>query len=197
MDISVIIDFKYLESINKTPNDLIALCYVSEGKSGLLKIDDLKELEDKNLIKIGKSSTVIRKEGRDLLDKFTTESIEGEDTKSDAQKIRSTKSIEEEVGDRIVEYRNIWRGLAPGAMGDPKACRDKLIRWMKENPEYGFEDILKAAEAYIDSLESYRYLQRADYFIYKQERNKTEVSRLSSFIGEEGGSSGDWTSNLV
>ena len=112
---------------------------------------------------------------------------------------KSTRTIEEIVSSRVKEFRAIWSGLKPGSMGDPKACKVKLIKWMKENPEYDFDEILDASRAYIGSLDNYNYLQRADYFIYKQESNKTNVSRLSSFIGEKGEDTdtGDWTTNLI
>jgi hypothetical protein len=73
-----------------------------------------------------------------------------------------------------------------------------MIRWIKNNPQYTFEDILKAADLYIESLDgNYKYLQRADYFIYKKE-GKEESSRLSAFIEEININivDSDWTSNL-
>jgi len=69
-----------------------------------------------------------------------------------------------------------------------------------ENPEYTFEQILNASELYINTEgRNTRYLQRADYFIFKQDVHKGEASRLSAFIDEldEIPTNGDWTSTLI
>ena len=68
-----------------------------------------------------------------------------------------------------------------------------------ENPEYNFDEILKAAQLYIDTEgRNITYLQRADYFIYKQDVHKGEASRLSAFIDElEEDNTIDWTSQLI
>lgn len=69
---------------------------------------------------------------------------------------------------------------------------------MKENPQYSKEDIMKAAKIYLDSLENYRFLQRADFFIFKKEDNKEELSRLSAFIEEiDERPVTDWTTKLL
>jgi len=83
-------------------------------------------------------------------------------------------------------------------MGSQKSCEMKLTRWMKENSEYSFDDILKAVDIYLESLNGdYRFLQRADYFVFKQENNREESSRLSAYIDEIGiTQSGDWTTTL-
>ena len=68
-----------------------------------------------------------------------------------------------------------------------------------ENPEYTFEEILKAAQLYLDTDgRDTRFLQRADYFIFKQDVHKGESSRLSAFIDEIGEDPTlDWTSTIV
>lgn len=99
----------------------------------------------------------------------------------------------------IKEFREKWKGLKLGTMGSIEACRNKLGRWKGLNPEYSEEEILKAADLYIHSLKGdYKYLQRADYFIYKRE-GKEESSRLSAFIDEVGDNNiitDEWTSTL-
>ena len=95
----------------------------------------------------------------------------------------------------IEEYRNLWKGLKVGSMGSPMACKEKMLRWMGENPNYTKEDILKAAKIYINSLNNYQYLQAAHYFIYKKD-GKEEDSRLSAFIEEKEVDNTDWTTKL-
>jgi len=114
--------------------------------------------------------------------------------------VKDPKNISREIADtinsRFNEFRNKFKGLKLGSMGAPKSCREKLYRWWVENPEYSFDDILKASDIYIQSLQGdYRFLQRADYFIYKKE-GKEESSRLSAFIDELEHSNNDWTSKL-
>ena len=83
-------------------------------------------------------------------------------------------------------------------MGSEKSCKEKLNRWMKENPKYSFEDILKASDLYLATEgANVKFLQRADYFIFKQDSYKNEMSRLSAFIDEINiNHVQDWTSNL-
>lgn len=71
--------------------------------------------------------------------------------------------------------------------GSLKACIEKMHTFMKEHPEYTEETILKAAQLYIESEannNNYKYLQRADYIISKQEGGKTKASRLEIFCEE-------------
>jgi|TARA_R110000851_G_scaffold41665_1_gene104382 hypothetical protein len=85
-------------------------------------------------------------------------------------------------------------------MGDPKSCKQKLTRWMKENPEYSFDQVLEAVDLYLATEgANTTYLQNAQYFIFKQNAQREESSRLSAFIDELGNKSiiqGDWTSNI-
>ena len=69
---------------------------------------------------------------------------------------------------------------------------------MSENQEYSFEQILKAADLYLSTEgRDTRFLQRADYFIYKNDIQRNEMSRLSAYIDDVTlGVTEDWTSNL-
>jgi len=84
------------------------------------------------------------------------------------------------------EYRALFKGTKVGAMGDPKACLDKMIRFFTEYPDYANKDIIfNATKKYIqtEANQNYKYLQRADYFIYKV-TGKEETSRLASFCSD-------------
>jgi hypothetical protein len=95
----------------------------------------------------------------------------------------------------VNEFRSIWKGLKPGAMGSLDNCKLKLSKWIEKNPTYSKEEIINAAKAYIRSLDSYKFLQQADYFIYKKDLNG-ESSRLSAFIEEKNNNYEEWTTNL-
>jgi len=105
-----------------------------------------------------------------------------------------------EFNKKIREFREKFNGLRIGSMGTLSSVKSKLERWMKNNPDVLFNEILEATQLYIDSLNGdWRYLQRADYFIYKQNSRKEETSRLSIFI-EEGRKetvNSDWGANIT
>lgn len=192
---NLIIDYEYLKEKDIIPEALLWLREIKISNEESLNFEQLKYLQDKHLIKKGTNDVVLRKLGEELItNSLIDASIPREEIPVRIVR-RSKRAVKSEVKDNVQKYRDVFKGLKPGSMGDPKACKEKLERWMKENPEYDIKDIINAAEAYIESLNDYTYLQRADYFIYKQERNRSEVSRLSSFIGEKGGNS-EWTSEL-
>ena len=93
--------------------------------------------------------------------------------------------------------RNKWKGLKAGSMGSPDAIKEKLNKWMVSNPEYTPEQIYKAADLYLSKEGSnIKYLQRADYFVYKTENGITN-SRLSAYIDEIDDFEEDgWTNEL-
>lgn len=196
-----IVDLAVLKEFNLSANELFALIDIYHDDDSKLNNAevDYQKLENEKFIKIikddnGKVHIILRQKGNNLIDTLLTS----------GRNILTKKSKRDQVNidivTRLPEFREKWKGLKPGSMGSLKSCRDKLTRWMNENPEYTFDDVLKAAEAYIDSLGGdYRFLQRADYFIYKQENNREESSRLSAFIDEidmSGTSQGDWTTQL-
>lgn len=187
------LDITKLADLNLSVNEACAIIKIHDGSLNFDNTNvDYTKLQDEKFIKIikeeNKDKYLLRAKANELIESFQV--IVVEDKKP---------AISEDIKERIEEFRHKWKGLKPGAMGSLKSCYLKLARWMNENPEYSFEDILKAADIYIDSLGGdYRYLQRADYFVYKQENNREESSRLSSFIDEIGGVSqqGDWTTQL-
>lgn len=201
MDKSLIIDFKLLESLDITVIDFLHL-YNFHNNDNIFDIklndDTLSNLESKRLIKHYNSNIVVRQSGLDLINMLTVETeIEINQPKKVVKK--SNRVIDNDISDRVDEFRSLWKGLKPGSMGSLKSCKTKLTRWMKENPEYSFDDIIKAAKTYLNTEgRNIRFLQRADYFIYKQENNKEESSRLSAYIDDIDfdNDTEDWTSTL-
>jgi hypothetical protein len=182
-------------------NDVCALVSIYDESIDFKDTDvDYDKLEDKKYIKIIKderqSHFILRQKATELLELFVGEEVELRKRK------KKKKSINVDVLTRIPEFRAKWKGLKRGSMGSLQSCKDKLARWMNDNPDYTFDEILAAADAYIESLGGdYRFLQRADYFIYKQENNREESSRLSAFIDElsleDPEAQGDWTTQMI
>ena len=194
-----ILDLNFLKEQNLSVIEFITLLQLNEINTGLqLDLDILHNLQEKQFVKliIDKfgTNTIIREKSKLLLDFLSIESSYS-DYKSKKVVKKSTRTISEGFDEFIEEYRNLWKGLKVGSMGSPMACKEKMLRWMGENPNYSKEDILKAARIYINSLNNYQYLQAAHYFIYKKD-GKEEDSRLSAFIEEKEVDNTDWTVKL-
>lgn len=194
-----ILDLNFLKEQNLSVIEFITLLQLNEIDTGLqLDLDILHNLQEKQFVKliIDKfgTNTIIREKSKLLLDFLSIESSYS-DYKSKKVVKKSTRTISEGFDEFIEEYRNLWKGLKSGAMGSPNACKEKMLRWMGENPNYTKEDILKAAKIYINSLNNYQYLQAAHYFIYKKD-GKEEDSRLSAFVEEKEVDNTDWTVKL-
>ena len=194
-----ILDLNFLKEQNLSIIEFITLLQLNEIDTGLqLDLDILHNLQEKQFVKliIDKfgTSTIIREKSKLLLDFL---SIESSHSNYKEKKIikKSNRVINEGFDQFIEEYRNLWKSLQPGSMGSENACKEKMLRWMEENPNYSKEDILKAAKIYINSLNNYQYLQAAHYFIYKKD-GKEEDSRLSAFIEEKEVDNTDWTTKL-
>jgi hypothetical protein len=211
MNKQIILDVKVLAENNLSINEFLCLLkiYFSELNENI-DYDDLyfhyQSLESKKFIKITIKEENERKEIKYILREKSKVLIENSFTdktvsvkKDSIKKKLSQRYINEAVENGIDEYRKQWQGLKPGSMGSPKSCKDKLKRWMLENPEYTFENILKAVSIYINQFNGdYRFLQQADYFIFKRD-GKEESSRLSAFIDEidlVGNKNENWTNTL-
>lgn len=70
----------------------------------------------------------------------------------------------------VDEYRNLFKGKKPGAVGDRELSIRHLTWLLTEYPEYTKEDIMKAAKYYISTCakDNYMYLVRSHYFISKE-----------------------------
>jgi len=194
-----ILDLNFLKEQNLSVIEFITLLELNKVKTDL-NLDDnvLCDLQEKQFIKMFKDNnelvTIIREKSKLLIDFLSIESNYSDYKEKKIVK-KSNRVINEGFDEFIEEYRNLWKGLKLGSMGSPSACKEKMIRWRQENPNYSKEDILKAAKIYINSLNNYQYLQAAHYFIYKKD-GKEEDSRLSAFIEEKEVDNTDWTVKL-
>lgn len=196
---ALILDFKILSEQNVSLIEfmtLLKLCYNQIDYD--IQDNVLHSLQKKQFIKIIKdneeSVTILREKSKLLIDFLLIEGLNSDYKEKKINK-KSTRVIENDLDQFIHDYRQLWKGLKVGSMGSENSCKDKIIRWMKENPKYSKEDILKSARIYLKSVNDYTYLQAADYFIFKKD-GKEESSRLSAFIDETEQNNTDWTSRL-
>lgn len=189
-----ILDLNFLKEQDIHPEEFLVLIGLNNNLEIVHSETWFTSLEVKGFIKRSLSEITLREKSKLLLDFL---SIESNYSNYKEKKIvkKSNRVINEGFDEFIEEYRNLWKGLKVGSMGSPMACKEKMLRWMGENPNYSKEDILKAAKIYINSLNNYTYLQAAHYFIYKKD-GKEEDSRLSAFIEEREVDNTDWTTKL-
>lgn len=191
-----ILDFNVLAEHDLSVEEFLTIIHLKNNVIYNNSPIHLKKLEEKQFIKvINTEKVILREKGKLFIELISIEKLSSVKSKKEIKK--SERLLLSEVNSFIDDFRNKWKGLKPGSMGSLSACRLKMLRWMKENPDYNPEQILKAADIYIESLNNYNYLQQADYFIYKKEGNKEEHSRLSAFIDEIGLHTDDnWTTKL-
>ena len=199
MNEAFILDFKFLNDQNLTLIEFLTLLKLNYDHIDYnLDNNILNSLQDKQFIKIIKDNeetiTIFREKSKLLIDFLLIEGLNSDFKEKKINK-RSSRVINDGLDDFINEYRQLWKGLKPGSMGSHTGCKDKLIRWMGDNPQYTKDDVLKAAKIYINSLDNYQYLQQADYFIYKKDLHG-ESSRLSAFVDDEEVSNTNWTTKL-
>lgn len=191
-DKAYIIDFNLLAEQNLSIEEFLVLIHLNdELYNNSMRV--LKPLEEKQFIKIiNDEKIILREKGKLFIELISIEKLSS--TKNNKQIVKSDRLINVELDSFINDFRNKFKGLKPGSMGSEASCKMKMYRWMKENPSYTPEQILKAADIYIKSLNNYQYLQRADYFIYKKD-GKEESSGLAAYI-DEIEVDDDWTTNL-
>jgi hypothetical protein len=94
----------------------------------------------------------------------------------------------------VDEWRELFSSKKVGAGGSKQEVYKKMQIFIKENPDITKEEIFKATELYFNSLDNIKYMQQADYFIFKG-KGKEASSRLSQWIEvvkETGGKAEDW-----
>lgn len=150
-----------------------------------IKDEYIKRLVDKGYIISTADGSHLRAKGINTINTFIKTKTEESDDKYDKM---------------TDNYRELFKGLKTGSMGDRNSVKGKLIRFLKDNPNTSFSEIKSAVEKYIESLDGkYKYARRADYFIYKQVGKKDEeISDLTTWIEEirKEPENSDWTAKL-
>lgn len=102
-------------------------------------------------------------------------------SKADIERIGRSNPIQEEVQLRYQEYRNLFKGLKPGAEGSKSLVINNLIKFISTE-KHSFDEILEFTQEYIDSkYGEFKYIRQADYFLYKVIGGRT-TSTLKEFI---------------
>lgn len=95
---------------------------------------------------------------------------------------KATKTKSEDELPWFDEWYSLWpRGQKSGGYpvkGDRKGCYKKLIKFIKEHPEFEKDIIIKATKDYIDAqrLSRFAFIKLAHFFVYKD-----NISVLASY----------------
>jgi|TARA_R110000822_G_scaffold152112_3_gene291280 hypothetical protein len=198
---SIILSTNVLEEVGISAVEFLFLHFIhTEENFGMTFNEiDVEKLQEKKLIKISsKNEIILRQQSIDLIE-FSLIEVDISFNNKKKKVTKSSRTINKEVDDFVDEFRHKWHGLKAGAMGGKQACVQKLTRWMKDNPTVTPEKILSAADLYLSTEgRDVRFLQRADYFIYKQDSGRSEASRLSAYVDDIviGTTNDDWTTKL-
>lgn len=133
------------------------------------------ELEEKKYIKWTDEGIILRQKALDVISLVKVK---------ENNPVKELVESKDDIEEWIEEYRDLFKSTGPGKTADVKTLIKKMKWFYKEYPELADKSlILNATERYIstESLSSYRYLQRADYFISKEDSSKIKVSRLASY----------------
>jgi hypothetical protein len=173
--------------IDDLPNDItlnqIYILFLQEQTTlEIQKVNllDLEYLQVNKYIKIINYDTwdfELRTKGADILNK---QLMYYDDTKEVITKDNKLTLF-------IESYRKLFKATGvSGKTADVKTTTKKMEWFLKEYPDYGYDLILKATEKYInqESHQGFKYLQRCDYFISKEDGSKIKVSRLASYCEE-------------
>jgi hypothetical protein len=103
-----------------------------------------------------------------------------------SKKKTSRDLMGDEFSQKILEYVNIFpnKKLSSGkyARVNPKNL-ESTFRWFFETYDYDWETIISATERYVDeySLKNYEFMRTAQYFVRKQNMDKSFDSDLATY----------------
>ena len=92
------------------------------------------------------------------------------------------KSYEQNIEQYLLLFPKIKLPSGKAARTDKKNC-ETAFKWFFENHDYNWETIIKATAMYVDEYErkNYMYMQTSQYFIRKQQSDKTWGSELANW----------------
>lgn len=195
---------KKLQSFKITGNQIMLLQYVkNKDIEGVtlkdimyeyhIPFQDMNYLVRKGYVEIERlengfnfGSAEITNRGIEVLEQFEGNKV---------QIVKKQISIE----DWIEDWRSLFSSKKKGAGGSKQGCYKKMEIFLKQNPNVTKEEVFRASEAYLDSLDNIKYLQQADYFIHKG-KGLDSSSRLMQWIEvirEEGSIEGNVWDNVI
>lgn len=173
--------FRKLEHVGLTPNALYVLYCIHQKvlPKGFVHASlELRKLQLDGWVN----------ENSELTEKSIIFVSELENTfKKPSKKVKSPKELMgENYLDKIQEYNEIF---PKGKLNSGKLARvnvktlENSFKWFFENYEYSWETIIKATRRYVEeySRNNYEYMRTSQYFIRKQNVDKTFDSDLATY----------------
>lgn len=109
-------------------------------------------------------------------------------TPEKTQKGKLTAEQETELSTRVIEYNDIFpKAKIPtsgkAARSSPRELMDSFRWFLLNNPQYSWDVILKATTKYVEQKrpDDWRYMRTSQYFIRKQNSDKTWISDLANY----------------
>lgn len=176
--------FMQISQKGLTPNQLYLLCCIKEGiASQHINLHaELRALIKDNWIKDQTSATghayTLSQEANKFLEEMSSQF-------STTKKKVNKAIMGEDYQNNIDTYLNLFPKLrlpsGKPARSDRKNVQTAL-EWFMKNYEYSWDTILKATAAYVDEYErkNYMYMQTSQYFIRKQQSDKSWGSELAN-----------------
>lgn len=192
---AILINEEIFKDKQLTYEELVHLIALNEDYEFDLQGNVLESLENKKFIKLKNNMIVSRQKGISFINSLKKD-VDYIGNKVQVITKKTEREVNSEIENRIDEYRNLFKGYKKGAMGSLSNCKSNLSTFLKNNPNYSFDDVLNAAKSYINNLDDFKYLKRADYFIYKQNGNKSIDSTLEAYIDEPNENNDNWTTKL-
>lgn len=146
-----------------------------EGYNSFDKIELLEKLEQRGYIAC--SAPII----------FTKKTKESFKEESFGKPLRQLTSLLAPKVDWIKEYRMLFAGKRPKAMGSEAQCTSRMDRFTLNYPQYDKDTIINATKYYLEIEKDnnmYKYIKQADNFIYSKKGGEPEESRLLQMIEE-------------
>jgi hypothetical protein len=170
--------FDYLAENGITPNGFYVLWGIANKvRPAVINVHtELRLLADLNLIEDAKKG-ILTDEGNRIIDDATA--LFG-NMRASVKKIVVTED------DMVVQYLEMFpKGKLPSGKAArlPKNDLKKGFEWFFKNYDYSWDTILKATAYYVDSYEKnrYMYMKNSQYFIRKQNIDKSWDSELAAF----------------
>jgi len=145
----------------------------------------INDLIEKEYLVSDKTGVYLRDKGEKVVKLFVT--------------IKIDKQKDEKMEDYTKEYRLLFKDIRVGSMGNLQSVKKKLERFLETNTDVDFDEIIKATKLYIESFNNnFKYIKRADYFIYKQNFRGEETSELEIWIEQarKEPENSDWRTEL-
>lgn len=76
------------------------------------------------------------------------------------------------IKSRINEYRFLFRGIRAKSIGDKNTVSALLTRWLLNNQQYSFDDVVEATRYYMEMTDP-KYVSNADNFIFNDKGEST------------------------